>query len=56
MIQEGDFIINNWKEKGRIIAIEDDVVYILMDDYDTVAEGQKGIDICLLSDIGDGLN
>ena len=44
---------NCWGDWGTIIAIEDDVVYILMDDPGTVmdGDGETGVEIVLLKDI-----
>ena len=44
---------NRWGDEGRIIAIEDDVVYILMDDPQAVIDGDEetGVEIVLLKDI-----
>lgn len=55
MIKEGDLVKNFWGNGGKIIGIEDDVVYILMDDPSAVidGDGETGIEITLLSDIGD---
>ena len=44
---------NHWGDWGTIIAIEDDVAYILMDDPGTVTDGdgETGVEIVLLKDI-----
>ena len=44
---------NFWGDWGTIIAIEDDVAYILMDDPGTVTDGdgETGVEIVLLKDI-----
>ena len=44
---------NCWGDWGTIIAIEDDVAYILMDNPGTVTDGdgETGVEIVLLKDI-----
>jgi len=44
---------NFWGDWGTIIAIEDDVAYIHMDDPGTVTDGdgETGVEIVLLKDI-----
>ena len=44
---------NCWGDWGRIIAIEDDVAYLLMDDPEAVVDGdgETGVEILLLKDI-----
>ena len=55
MIKEGDRVRNCWGDWGKIIAIESDDVYILMDNPEA-SDGNEGVDICLLSDIYDELD
>ena len=44
---------NHWGDWGTIIAIEDDVAYLLMDDSEAVVDGdgETGVEILLLKDI-----
>ena len=44
---------NHWGDWGTIIAIEDDVAYILMDNPGTITDGdgETGVEIVLLKDI-----
>jgi len=55
MIKEGDIIKDFWGNEGRIISIENDVVYILMDDPWAVrdGDGETSVEITLLSDIAE---
>ena len=43
---------NHWGDWGTIIAIEDDVTYILMDNPGTITDGdgETGVEIVLLKD------
>ena len=44
---------NCWGDWGTIIAIEDDVAYLLMDNPGTITDGdgETGVEIVLLKDI-----
>ena len=53
MIKEGDRVTGWGSDRGKIIGIEDDVAYILMDNPEAVIEGDDGVEIVLLSDIGE---
>ena len=48
---------NHWGDWGTIIAIEDDVAYILIDNPGTITDGdgETGVEIVLLKDIELGI-
>ena len=46
---EGTQVENEWGERGKIIAIEDDVAYILMEDL----YGEEFVNVILFNDAGE---
>ena len=56
MLKIGDILKNTWTgNEGKIIGIEEDVIYLELDIPEDWVDGMSGVEIVLLSDIREGI-